>query len=228
MARPFILSCQVPAGLKYPEQQRLGANPQAFGGCWRRHAWHHRARSPFAVRACGGVLGVRGWSSLQPGASAPHPPPFRSLPSPSARPGMAESEAETPSTPGEFESKYFEYNGVRLPPFCRGKMEEIANFPVRDSDVWIVTYPKSGRRAAVTRGRVPGHSALPPARPYAAGVSAASSWIPVQKRLKVVRGDAVLTARRRQYGRSARWPSKPAANTKDSCRSPFWSEVLSR
>uniref|UniRef100_A0A8V0YR48 Sulfotransferase family 4A member 1 n=1 Tax=Gallus gallus TaxID=9031 RepID=A0A8V0YR48_CHICK len=57
---------------------------------------------------------------------------------------MAESEAETPSTPGEFESKYFEYNGVRLPPFCRGKMEEIANFPVRDSDVWIVTYPKSG------------------------------------------------------------------------------------
>ncbi|EMP33995.1 Sulfotransferase 4A1 [Chelonia mydas] len=42
---------------------------------------------------------------------------------------MAESEAETPSTPGEFESKYFEYNGVRLPPFCRGKMEEIANFP---------------------------------------------------------------------------------------------------
>ncbi|NXT13374.1 ST4A1 Sulfotransferase, partial [Prunella fulvescens] len=57
---------------------------------------------------------------------------------------MAESEAETPSTPCEFESKYFEYNGVRLPPFCRGKMEEIANFPVRDSDVWIVTYPKSG------------------------------------------------------------------------------------
>ncbi|XP_034993878.2 sulfotransferase 4A1 [Zootoca vivipara] len=57
---------------------------------------------------------------------------------------MAESECETPSTPGEFESKYFEYNGVRLPPFCRGKMEEIANFPVRDNDVWIVTYPKSG------------------------------------------------------------------------------------
>ncbi|NWT83163.1 ST4A1 Sulfotransferase, partial [Aleadryas rufinucha] len=44
---------------------------------------------------------------------------------------MAESEAETPSTPCEFESKYFEYNGVRLPPFCRGKMEEIANFPIR-------------------------------------------------------------------------------------------------
>ncbi|KAL7982745.1 hypothetical protein Chor_010343 [Crotalus horridus] len=57
---------------------------------------------------------------------------------------MAESECETPSTPGEFESKYFEYNGVRLPPFCRGKMEEITNFTVRDSDVWIVTYPKSG------------------------------------------------------------------------------------
>ncbi|XP_048464035.1 sulfotransferase 4A1 isoform X2 [Rhincodon typus] len=57
---------------------------------------------------------------------------------------MAESEAETPGTPGEFDSKYFEYNGVRLPPFCRGKMEEIANFPVRESDIWIVTYPKSG------------------------------------------------------------------------------------
>ena len=60
---------------------------------------------------------------------------------------MAESEAETPSTPGEFESKYFEFHGVRLPPFCRGKMEEIANFPVRPSDVWIVTYPKSGEPA---------------------------------------------------------------------------------
>lgn len=62
--------------------------------------------------------------------------------------GMAESEAETPSTPGEFESKYFEFHGVRLPPFCRGKMEEIANFPVRPSDVWIVTYPKSGEPRA--------------------------------------------------------------------------------
>lgn len=61
---------------------------------------------------------------------------------------MAESEAETPSTPGEFESKYFEFHGVRLPPFCRGKMEEIANFPVRPSDVWIVTYPKSGESCA--------------------------------------------------------------------------------
>ncbi|KAG9346925.1 hypothetical protein JZ751_005852 [Albula glossodonta] len=57
---------------------------------------------------------------------------------------MAESEAETPSTPIEFESKYFEHNGVRLPPFCRGKMEEISNFSLRSSDIWIVTYPKSG------------------------------------------------------------------------------------
>lgn len=74
---------------------------------------------------------------------------------------MAESEAETPSTPGEFESKYFEYNGVRLPPFCRGKMEEIANFPVRDSDVWIVTYPKSGRRAGrAASGSLPGRGRL--------------------------------------------------------------------
>jgi hypothetical protein len=72
---------------------------------------------------------------------------------------MAESEAETPGTPGEFESKYFEFHGVRLPPFCRGKMEDIADFPVRPSDVWIVTYPKSGepgtpRRTGRSRGCV--------------------------------------------------------------------------
>uniref|UniRef100_A0A8C6UD78 Sulfotransferase n=1 Tax=Neogobius melanostomus TaxID=47308 RepID=A0A8C6UD78_9GOBI len=57
---------------------------------------------------------------------------------------MAESEADTPSTPIEYDSKYFEFEGVRLPPFCRGKMEEIANFGLRSSDIWIVTYPKSG------------------------------------------------------------------------------------
>lgn len=49
-------------------------------------------------------------------------------------------------TPIEFESKYFEFDGVRLPPFCRGKMEEIANFSLRSSDIWIVTYPKSGKQ----------------------------------------------------------------------------------
>ncbi|XP_061618016.1 sulfotransferase 4A1 [Phyllopteryx taeniolatus] len=57
---------------------------------------------------------------------------------------MAESEVDTPSTPIEFESKYFEFDGIRLPPFCRGKMEEIANFSLRGSDIWIITYPKSG------------------------------------------------------------------------------------
>lgn len=68
---------------------------------------------------------------------------------------MAESEAETPGTPGEFESKYFEFHGVRLPPFCRGKMEDIADFPVRPSDVWIVTYPKSGKSGTRRRTRRP-------------------------------------------------------------------------
>lgn len=63
---------------------------------------------------------------------------------------MAESEADTPSTPIEFESKYFEFDGVRLPPFCRGKMEEIANFSLRSSDIWIVTYPKSGKQASAS------------------------------------------------------------------------------
>lgn len=65
---------------------------------------------------------------------------------------MAESEADTPSTPIEFESKYFEFDGVRLPPFCRGKMEEIANFSLRSSDIWIVTYPKSGKQASASPG----------------------------------------------------------------------------
>lgn len=63
---------------------------------------------------------------------------------------MAESEADTPSTPIEFESKYFEFDGVRLPPFCRGKMEEIAGFSLRSSDIWIVTYPKSGKPACAS------------------------------------------------------------------------------
>lgn len=63
---------------------------------------------------------------------------------------MAESEVDTPSTPIEYESKYFEYHGVRLPPFCRGKMDEIANFSLRSSDIWIVTYPKSGIKMHVS------------------------------------------------------------------------------
>lgn len=71
---------------------------------------------------------------------------------------MAESEADTPSTPIEFESKYFEFDGVRLPPFCRGKMEEIANFSLRSSDIWIVTYPKSGKQPV--RHRACGENAL--------------------------------------------------------------------
>lgn len=63
---------------------------------------------------------------------------------------MAESEVDTPSTPIEYESKYFEHHGVRLPPFCRGKMDEIANFSLRSSDIWIVTYPKSGMPSGVS------------------------------------------------------------------------------
>lgn len=89
-----------------------------------------------------GACGVRARARGGPGAGGAAPGPG------GGGGGMAESEAETPSTPGEFESKYFEFHGVRLPPFCRGKMEEIANFPVRPSDVWIVTYPKSGEPRA--------------------------------------------------------------------------------
>lgn len=77
---------------------------------------------------------------------------------------MAESEAETPGTPGEFESKYFEFHGVRLPPFCRGKMGDIADFPVRPSDVWIVTYPKSGEPPRPAPPRPCGARLLPQPR----------------------------------------------------------------
>lgn len=73
---------------------------------------------------------------------------------------MAESEADTPSTPIEFESKYFEFDGVRLPPFCRGKMEEIADFSLRSSDIWLVTYPKSGPSLPACVSRLV-HVALP-------------------------------------------------------------------
>uniref|UniRef100_UPI00358E3E75 sulfotransferase 4A1-like n=1 Tax=Myxine glutinosa TaxID=7769 RepID=UPI00358E3E75 len=42
--------------------------------------------------------------------------------------------------------RYYDYRGVRLPPFCRDRMDDIAAFPVREDDLWIVTYPKSGSR----------------------------------------------------------------------------------
>ncbi|XP_008164196.3 sulfotransferase 4A1 isoform X2 [Chrysemys picta bellii] len=111
-------------------------------------------RRPAPATSCSRACGRVGAAAAEPAKSPPSSPTRVSRLSPPRGPcppgpplagrRMAESEAETPSTPGEFESKYFEYNGVRLPPFCRGKMEEIANFPVRGSDVWIVTYPKSG------------------------------------------------------------------------------------
>ena len=44
--------------------------------------------------------------------------------------------------------QYYVVDGVRLPPFCRGKMEEIINFPVREDDVWILSYPRAGTYTA--------------------------------------------------------------------------------
>ncbi|XP_078737958.1 uncharacterized protein LOC144951491 isoform X5 [Lampetra fluviatilis] len=43
-----------------------------------------------------------------------------------------------------FQWQYFQHGSVRLPPFCRGRLEAIASFPVRPDDVWIASYPKSG------------------------------------------------------------------------------------
>lgn len=135
-----------------PAGRTDGSAPAALIGAAAAAAHDITARgahAPLGVGACRG-RGCRA-RCRQPALPPDRPgPPHLALPRPAGK-RMAESEAETPSTPGEFESKYFEYNGVRLPPFCRGKMEEIANFPVRDSDVWIVTYPKSGRRAGGER-----------------------------------------------------------------------------
>uniref|UniRef100_A0A8C4N754 Sulfotransferase n=1 Tax=Eptatretus burgeri TaxID=7764 RepID=A0A8C4N754_EPTBU len=80
---------------------------------------------------------------------------------------MAESEADTPSTPSELlENRYFEFHNVRLPPFCRGAMDDVGEFPVRRDDVWLVTYPKSGTSLlqevvyVVSRGAEADESAL--------------------------------------------------------------------
>ncbi|KAJ8031775.1 Sulfotransferase 4A1 [Holothuria leucospilota] len=54
----------------------------------------------------------------------------------------------SPDSPTPFEGDdellhYYVVNGVRLPPFCRGKLGDIANFPVREDDVWILSYPRA-------------------------------------------------------------------------------------
>ena len=54
--------------------------------------------------------------------------------------------------------QYYVVDGVRLPPFCRGKMQDVASFPVRKDDVWIVSYPRAGRWLGVVRNS---HFALP-------------------------------------------------------------------
>ncbi|CAG5927179.1 unnamed protein product [Menidia menidia] len=86
---------------------------------------------------------MQAWLASTEAVRAPAEAPY-SFVAPLTR--MAESEVDTPSTPIEFESKYFEFHGVRLPPFCRGKMDDIANFSLRSSDIWIVTYPKSDKQ----------------------------------------------------------------------------------
>lgn len=111
------------------------------------HAAGARRRRDVTPAERRAAAGRRAWARAGCGRGAARAAAGGAAPGPGGGGGMAESEAETPSTPGEFESKYFEFHGVRLPPFCRGKMEEIANFPVRPSDVWIVTYPKSGEPA---------------------------------------------------------------------------------
>ncbi|PIK51189.1 putative sulfotransferase 4A1 [Apostichopus japonicus] len=55
----------------------------------------------------------------------------------------------SPDSPTPFEVEedllhYYVVDGVRLPPFCRGKLDDIANFTVREDDVWILSYPRAG------------------------------------------------------------------------------------
>ena len=59
------------------------------------------------------------------------------------------AQISSPESPTKLEieddiMQYYVVDGVRLPPFCRGKMEEVINFPVREDDVWILSYPRAG------------------------------------------------------------------------------------
>ncbi|XP_041452918.1 sulfotransferase 4A1-like [Lytechinus variegatus] len=59
------------------------------------------------------------------------------------------AQASSPESPSklEFEDDFMHYyvvDGVRLPPFCRGKIQDIIEFPVRPDDVWILSYPRAG------------------------------------------------------------------------------------
>lgn len=151
----------------------------ARAGWGGARAGRRRDVTPAERRAAvgGGGRGlVRGAGWVRAGGAAPGP---------GGGGGMAESEAETPSTPGEFESKYFEFHGVRLPPFCRGKMEEIANFPVRPSDVWIVTYPKSGEPRADLAP--PGSAARPPRGLPVRGREGGGRWSSAPPRPPLIR-----------------------------------------
>ncbi len=64
------------------------------------------------------------------------------------------AQVSSPDSPSKLDHdedimQYYVVDGVRLPPFCRGKMEEIINFPVREDDVWILSYPRAGKLTGI-------------------------------------------------------------------------------
>lgn len=60
------------------------------------------------------------------------------------------AQASSPESPNKLELEddfmhYYVVDGVRLPPFCRGKIQDILEFPCRSDDVWILSYPRAGK-----------------------------------------------------------------------------------
>ena len=69
------------------------------------------------------------------------------------------AQASSPESPNKLELEddfmhYYVVDGVRLPPFCRGKSQDIAEFPVRSDDVWILSYPRAGKSTFRVRNSI--------------------------------------------------------------------------